>query len=106
MNSYVHGFLSVTMVCMQLAPNLSAAFTPDHLATGWGARQRSAPTGGAANGIPLNAVMEASRAGVPDTIPPETLTGCEIAAKPETPAIRNRSMTFFMDAHTLSKPGG
>ena len=40
---------------MQTLPNLLASRTPFHFATGCGGCQRSAPTGGAANGIPLNA---------------------------------------------------
>src|SRR5688572_16573564 len=40
---------------MQTLPNLLASRTPSHLTTGCGGSQRSAPTGGAANGIPLNA---------------------------------------------------
>src|SRR5688572_9340887 len=40
---------------MQTLPNLLASRTQSHLATGSGGCQRSAPTGGAANGMPLNA---------------------------------------------------
>ena len=36
------------------APNASALRTPSHLAAGCGARQRFSPSGGAANGMPLN----------------------------------------------------
>ena len=38
---------------MQTLPNLLASRTPSHFATGCGGCQRSAPTGGAANGMPL-----------------------------------------------------
>ena len=35
--------------------------------TGFGARQRRAPTGGAAKGIPLNATIDGSLPGTPET---------------------------------------
>ena len=38
--------------CMQAGPGFTASRTPSHGATGCGACQRSAPTGGAANGMP------------------------------------------------------
>ena len=40
--------------CMQSAPNSAAWRMPVHGAAGWGGRHRSSPTGGAANGMPLN----------------------------------------------------
>jgi hypothetical protein len=40
---------------MQIGENWSAFLTPAHGSGGAGARQRRAPIGGAANGIPLNA---------------------------------------------------
>lgn len=40
--------------CMGRGPYSTAFLTPDHGVTGCGAFHRSAPTGGAANGIPLN----------------------------------------------------
>src|SRR6476620_2318185 len=39
--------------CIQSAGNSVAWRTPVHLAAGCGGRQRSSPTGGAANGTPL-----------------------------------------------------
>ena len=40
-----------------VGPNSLASRTPCHFCTGCGAFQRRFPTGGAANGIPLNTVM-------------------------------------------------
>src|SRR5258706_6602730 len=56
--------------CMQLAPKVDACFTPVHGGSGCGAFQRSGPTGGAANGIPLNKTMPFATA--PATRPPVT----------------------------------
>jgi hypothetical protein len=39
--------------CMGLALNFEQSFMPFHFSAGCGAFQRKAPTGGAANGIPL-----------------------------------------------------
>ena len=61
---------------MQLAPNDSALRTPCQGTTGAGACQRRAATGGAANGMPLNAAIDGSLPGTPETSPPVTLTGC------------------------------
>ena len=41
--------------CMARGPNLSALRTPSQSLTGWGGFQRRSPTGGWANGTPLNA---------------------------------------------------
>ena len=40
--------------CGQCGANCVASRTPDQLAVGWGGCQRSAPTGGAAYGMPRN----------------------------------------------------
>src|SRR5579862_2739092 len=56
--------------CMQLGPNVSALRTPVHGATGWGDFQRSAPVGGAANGMPLYETTPSAR--TPVTSPPVT----------------------------------
>src|SRR5579863_6547487 len=48
--------------CIQIGPNLSVCRTPFHTIGGCGARQRSSPTGGAANGIDLYTVTAPSRA--------------------------------------------
>ena len=47
--------------CRQAGPNALAARSVRHGATGCGARQRSAPTGGAAYGMPLKATTLAAR---------------------------------------------
>ena len=65
---------------MQLAPNLSALRTPAQATTGWGARQRKSPTGGAAYGMPLKTVIGETLPGTPWTEPPLTLTGPVICA--------------------------
>ncbi len=54
-----------------------AWWMPGHALTGCGAFQRKSPTGGAANGMPLN--CETPSTTVPATVPPVTLT-CEICA--------------------------
>ena len=41
------------------APKASALRTPSHLAAGWGAFHRLSPSGGAANGMPLNTRTDA-----------------------------------------------
>src|ERR1700722_20849576 len=56
--------------CMQACAKASACFTPDQDFTGAGAFQRSGPTGGAANGMPLKMVTPLSA--VPLTSPPVT----------------------------------
>src|ERR1035437_10663432 len=65
---------------MQLGEKWSALRPPCQDATGWGARQRRCPTGGAAKGMPLNATMDASLPGTPETCPPVTFTGWRMAA--------------------------
>ena len=65
---------------MQTLPNLLASRTPSHFATGCGAAQRSAPTGGAANGMPLNARTPADDAMLPPSRPASSFTGSVTAA--------------------------
>jgi hypothetical protein len=65
---------------MQRGPNAVAAFTPSHFGAGCGAFQRSAPTGGAAYGMPLNTRTSEFVPAAPDTNPASVLTGSEIAA--------------------------
>src|SRR4051812_35648997 len=64
----------------QRRPDATAVFTPSHFAGGCGAFQRSGPTGGAANGMPLNTRTAASLPGAPDTMPESSFTGSVIAA--------------------------
>jgi hypothetical protein len=63
--------------CMQAVPNLTVCRTPDQGFTGWGACQRSSPTGGAAKGIPLNSEIPSTT--VPAIVPPVT-SACMICA--------------------------
>ena len=58
-----------------MAPASPAARTPSQGTTAAGGRQRSSPTGGAANGMPLNATMPGTADSVPWTRPPVTATG-------------------------------
>src|SRR5215831_9579426 len=62
--------LAAAASCMQLRANDEACLTPVHGLTGCGAFQRSAPTGGAANGMPLNDEMPFVT--TPATRPPVT----------------------------------
>src|SRR6185295_15476536 len=55
-------------------PNVSAALTPSHFATGCGAFQRFCPVGGAAYGMPLKTRTLASLPEVPVTWPASILT--------------------------------
>src|SRR6185295_19108485 len=57
---------------MQDAPNASAARTPFQATTDCGAFHRRSPTGGAANGMPLN--TRTPFAVVPEIWPPSTAT--------------------------------
>ena len=70
-----------------MAPASPASRTPSQETTGAGGRQRSSPTGGAANGMPLNATTPATAASVPWTRPPVTATGvsAESASAAEPP---------------------
>jgi len=84
MNSCVHGLRSLTTVWMQLAPKLAARRTPFHETTGPGAFHRRLPTGGAANGIPLQATTDAVRPDTPALRPPVTRTDVPTAAESGT----------------------
>src|SRR5262245_40261329 len=57
------------------APNASALRTPSHLATGCGAFHRFSPSGGAANGMPLNTRTVGWPLVVPAIIP-ESMRTC------------------------------
>ena len=63
---------------MQSCPYAFAARTPVHGATGWGARHRRLPTGGAANGMPLNAITRSLA--TPSTSPLSIFTRSPAAA--------------------------
>src|SRR6059036_3256116 len=52
----VRSGLGSSVGCGQPAPDVVASRTPDHGAGGCGGRNRLAPNGGAAYGMPLNAV--------------------------------------------------
>jgi hypothetical protein len=54
---------------MEIGANREASRTPAQFSQGWGALQRFLPVGGAAKGIPLNAVMRGSAASIPRTHP-------------------------------------
>src|SRR5262245_27121606 len=60
---------------MHAGPYLSPARTPSHAATGCGGFHLSSPTGGAPNGIPLNATIPSSLPGTPETSPLAVRTG-------------------------------
>src|SRR5262245_16856395 len=68
---------------MHCEPNFSAALTPDHGTTGSGAFHRRGPTGGAANGMPLN--TRTPSAVVPRTLPPSIVVVSD-AARPSSDA--------------------
>ena len=55
--------------CMQRGPKWPAARTPCHAATGCGGFQRSAPSGAAAYGMPLNSSRPARASWTPDNAP-------------------------------------
>jgi len=55
--------------CMHRGPNAFVSFTPVQFCTGAGGANRSSPTGGAANGIPLNARTPLAPAPVPSIVP-------------------------------------
>src|SRR5437868_4748096 len=63
-----------TLRCIARGPNLSALRTPDHLAGGTGGFQRSWPTGGWANGIPLKDCTPVAGLNVPSRTPATVLT--------------------------------
>src|SRR4249919_1045975 len=73
--------------CMQLGPYADACLMPVHGVTGCGAFQRDAPTGGAANGMPLNEAMPFATA--PATRPPVTS-----ASRTWAPAVLPNSSTI------------
>ena len=76
--------------CTQTLPNASARRTPSHRGGACGGFQRSSPTGGAANGIPLNARTPDGRV-TPETRPLSVPTGSGIAAGVLTAAAAARA---------------
>src|SRR5450755_1206321 len=90
--------------CMQREPNSLASRTPFQCGAGRGAFQRSAPTGGAANGMPLKAATPLST--VPFTLPAFVLTTSGKAARNRQVAMQNRISLGYMPnnvARTRSK---
>src|ERR1022692_3837883 len=81
---------------MQRGPNFTALRTPFQAGTGWGAFQRNGPTGGAAKGMPLNAVTPLLAA--PFTRPVSTFTVSGTAAGSSVAAARNRVNLGFEQA--------
>jgi len=65
---------------MQAGAKMSALRTPFQATTGWGTRHRSAPTGGAAKGRPLN---EASPSFTSPCTRPPVMFAYSIAARAE-----------------------
>src|SRR5256885_176621 len=82
MNSSVHTWKGACVACMQMLPNLSAFRTSGQGATDSGGFQRLVLTGGAANGIPLKTMIDASRPAVPETGPESMRTGSAILNGP------------------------
>src|ERR1019366_8282778 len=85
---------------MQRGPNFTALRTPFQAGTGWGAFQRNGPTGGAAKGMPLNAVTPLLAA--PFTRPVSTFTVSGTAAGSSVAAARNRVNLGCM--HIMTEP--
>src|ERR1700761_5934122 len=81
--SSVHIRKGTGLFCIGLGPNCVQSRTPLQGAAGCGARHRNAPTGGAANGIPLNTCTPSTTA--PETNPSSTLTLSNPWPKPTTP---------------------
>src|SRR5690242_18575199 len=63
-----------TACCMQRGPNWVAGRTPVQFFTGCGAFHRESPTGGAANGTPLNARTPVAWGPDPSSVPFAILT--------------------------------
>jgi hypothetical protein len=87
---------------MHAAENLAAWRTPSHVAGASGVRQRSAPTGGAANGIPLKAEMPDAASLVLASKPPSTRTVPWIAAL-SAPTKKMRPTPNRVVAHALMR---
>src|SRR5688572_21884426 len=79
--------------CVQRGAYSVAVLTPDHFATGCGARQRFAPTGGAANGIPLKVRMSELAPAVPAIVPLSIMTSAGIAAKAPVVAVMETAVS-------------
>jgi hypothetical protein len=74
---------------MQFAPNSTAGRTPVHFTGGWGGRHLNSPTGGAANGMPLNDATPSAIKPCTSPLSTRTIAGvwegggsCESAAVP------------------------
>src|SRR5438105_1447539 len=80
---------------MHSALNASAFLTPFHAGGGCGAFQRSSPTGGAANGMPLKTRTPSTA--VPAIAPLSSLTVSEAAAnrQPHPTTAANKSIRVF-----------
>src|SRR6185295_15089403 len=94
---------------MHTLPNLLALRTPFHFATGCGACQRSAPTGGAANGIPLKARIPGDDSVLPPSCPASSLIGSfgaasagNAAASTNAPPINNADQPVRTHAARLT----
>ena len=70
------------MGCRQAGASSNAHRTPCQGAGDWGGRQRSGPTGGAANGTPRKAVMEGSPTANPSSVPCSHVTCLRITHVP------------------------
>jgi hypothetical protein len=84
---------------MEAAPNESAVITPSQGTTGCGSFQRKSPTGGAAKGMPLYAIMPFVAVSTPITLPPSMVsTGFERLQDPNTNAvvIKTNNNSFFI----------
>src|SRR4029453_15061837 len=69
------------LLCIAELPNACASRTPRHASGGSGARQRRAPVGGAANGIPLK--LATPPASIPSSSPKLVRThGLAMTASP------------------------
>src|SRR5574344_1889023 len=70
-----------TASCLGLGPKSLACLTPSHFSTGWGAFHLRFPTGGAANGTPLNTLTPEQS--MPSSVPLAVCTcGAVCAAAP------------------------
>src|SRR5215510_3452463 len=93
--------------CMQLTANVVACFTPVHDWIGCGAFHRSAPTGGAANGMPLKEAMPL--VDVPATRPPVTSASLiwALAIEAHTSTTTTQATTtacFFTTSPLVKRP--
>src|SRR5262245_6086181 len=92
--------------CMQAGAYALVFFTPLHAATGCGFFQRRSPTGGAANGMPLNDATPF--VAVPSTWPPLTraVVTCAFAARLSAHSDAAAATTFFQQGMLSLPPVG